>query len=366
MGRKFTEEWAKMVNEEGGIFVKEFNAKLPVELLLFDDGSNADRAVEFYEKMGTVDKVDIFLGPASSPITIRASTVAERLGIPMVGSEANSPTVYARGLKWIVGVDRIAPLWSELYFQMLKKQIEDKVVDLKTIAFVVEDTPHTKDIGDGAQDLAKKIGLKVVGVEIVPPGTKDFAGVIGKLKGLNPDIVYISAWIANATAFVKQAYELGLDPKEFHVSHATIGGPGFIKDVGEKLANGITAESHEAPFKKGDVKRFRALQKRAGMKDPLDYGWSSIRFLALETIRHAIEKAGTLDKAKLMETLKGLRFEGLHGDVYFQFGTKYKGKTLNGHGTKLVYPTQIQKGKVVVIWPADMATGKFQPRAKWR
>ncbi|HLB11325.1 MAG TPA: ABC transporter substrate-binding protein, partial [Dehalococcoidia bacterium] len=184
MGKKFTDEWAKLVNEQGGISVKEFNAKLPLELTILDDGSSPDRAVELYERFGSVDKVDLFLGPASSPIIIRASTVAEKLGIPMVGSEGNSPTVFSRGLKWLVGVDRIAPLWSELYFDMLKKQIDAKAVDLKTIGFVVEDTPHTKDIGDGAQELAKKIGLSVVNVDVVPANTKDFAAPIGKLKSL--------------------------------------------------------------------------------------------------------------------------------------------------------------------------------------
>ncbi|MDP2936791.1 MAG: ABC transporter substrate-binding protein, partial [Dehalococcoidia bacterium] len=208
------------------------------------------------------------------------------------------------------------------------------------------------------------IGLNVVNVDIVPANTKDFAASIGKLKSLNADVVYVSAWIANATAFVKQAAELGLDPKEFHVAHATIGGPSFIKDVGEKLAEKITSESHEAPFTKGNVKMFRDLQKRAGMEDPMAYGWTSVRFIALEAIRNTIEKAGTLDKAKIMETVKGLRYETLHGDVYFQFGTKYKDQTLDGHGTKLVYPTQIQGGKVIVLWPEDMATGKFQPRKK--
>ena len=36
MGKKFTEEWVKMVNEQGGISVKEFNAKLPLELTVLD------------------------------------------------------------------------------------------------------------------------------------------------------------------------------------------------------------------------------------------------------------------------------------------------------------------------------------------
>src|SRR5712691_7148742 len=95
--RTFMEEWAKMMNERGGVFVKEANAKLPVKLTLYDDGSSPDRAVELYERLATTDKFDFFTGPATSPITIKASTIAEKYGIPMVTAEANSPAIFARG-----------------------------------------------------------------------------------------------------------------------------------------------------------------------------------------------------------------------------------------------------------------------------
>src|SRR5262245_65591548 len=72
--RQFMDEWAAMMNERGGVFVKEANAKLPIKLIVYDDGSSADRAVELYERLATSDKVDFFTGPASSPITIKAST----------------------------------------------------------------------------------------------------------------------------------------------------------------------------------------------------------------------------------------------------------------------------------------------------
>ena len=61
--KQFMEEWATMMNERGGVFVKEANAKLPIKLIVYDDGSNADRAVELYERLATTDKVDFFTGP---------------------------------------------------------------------------------------------------------------------------------------------------------------------------------------------------------------------------------------------------------------------------------------------------------------
>ncbi|MCL5960973.1 MAG: amino acid ABC transporter substrate-binding protein [Chloroflexi bacterium] len=363
VAKKFIEEWAKLVNEQGGVYVKEYDAKLPVEVVVYDDTSNPDRSVELYEKLGNVDKVDFFFGPASSPITIRASTVAERLKIPMVTSEGNSPTIFARGLQWMVGADSLATFWSENYFKVLKQAIDSGTAKLSTIAYVIEDTPHTKDVAEGARQLAPKLaGLKEVGAEVVPPNTNDFAGVIGKLKGLNPDVVYVGAWAGPSVGFVKQANDLGLDPKELHVIQAHMNGMRFSKDVGSKLADNITSETHDGPFTKGDFKMFREVQKRAGVDDPQAYGWMSIRFVALETILKGIEKAGTLDREKVMDALKSLRYESLYGDFYFTFGTKVGDKTLNGYGNKFLYASQTQGDKIVIIGPPGSETGKYKPR----
>jgi len=101
---EFMKAWEKITNEEGGIFVKEFGKRIPVKLIIYDDESLADKSVELYEKLAGVDKVHIFLGPSTSPITMRATTVAERLQIPMVMAEANDEAVFSRGFRWSVAV----------------------------------------------------------------------------------------------------------------------------------------------------------------------------------------------------------------------------------------------------------------------
>ena len=129
-----------ITNERGGVYVKEYKTRLPIKLVIYDDGSSPDRSVELYEKLATVDKVNLFLGPASSPITIKASTVAEKYGIPFVGQEANSPYIYARGFKWIVGVDMPAPQWAQDYYAMFKYLMDRKEVPtLKKVAVIKED-----------------------------------------------------------------------------------------------------------------------------------------------------------------------------------------------------------------------------------
>ncbi len=359
--RAFMEEWAKMMNDRGGVFVKEVNARLPIKMIVYDDGSSPDRAVELYERLATTDKVDFFTGPASSPITIKASTVAEKYGIPMVTAEANSPAIFARGFRWLVGADRPAPQWAEDYYTMVKTLMDAGAMPrLKTVAVIQENTPHTMDVGWGGINRANLAGLSVVATETVPPNATDFSAVIGKLKALNPDLVYVATWAGPAAAFAKQAFELGLRPKELHIPHGTITEK-FYTMAGGTIAEGITGTTHEAHFKKGDKDAYFALRKKVGL-DGFEAGWTSLRFIALEALAKAVEQAGSLDRAKVMAALRTLRYETLHGELAFSFGVEVAGKKVDGVGNKKVFPAQWQNGKIEVVWPAELATATYRPR----
>lgn len=350
-----------LTNERGGVYVKEYKTRLPIKLIIYDDASSPDRSVELYEKLATVDKVNLFLGPASSPITIKASTVAEKYGIPFVGQEANSPYIYARGFKWIVGVDMPAPQWAQDYYAMFKYLMEKKQVPtLKKVAVIKEDHPHTLDQGWGAEHYAGIAGMKVVSVEKIPLGLADFSPIIIKFKKLDPDIVYVATWGATGATFAKQANEMGYKPFELHIPHACLSLP-WYKKVGPKIGENVTGVSHVAPFKQGDIGMYNEALKRCKL-GPYDFGLAPIRFLALEVLLKGVEKAGTLDRAKVMEAIKGLRYQTFHGEMYFRFGEKIAGKTVNGVGTKLVYTSQWQDGDIKVLWPLESASGKYRRR----
>lgn len=358
---RYMQALESIVNERGGVYVKEYDARLPVKLIIYDDGSSPDRSVELYEKLATVDKVDFFLGPASSPILIKASTVAEKYGIPIIGQEGNSPYIYARGFKWLVGVDMPAPQWAEDYYKMLKAFMDQKKVpQLKTVAIIKEDHPHTLDQGWGAEHYAGIAGLKVVSVEKVPLGMADFSPIIIKFKKLEPDIVYVATWGTTGATFAKQAREMGFKPFDLHIPHACLSLPWYQK-VGPEIGNGVTGISHVASFKSGDVAMHNEALKRSGL-GPFDFGCAPIRFLAFEVLIKGIEKAGTLDRAKVMEAIKNLHYETLHGEMFFRFGVEVGGKKVDGVGNKLVYIAQWQDGEIRILWPPEFADTTYKPR----
>ena len=354
----FMKLWEKQVNAQGGVFVKEFNAKLPLEFIIYDDESNPDKSAELYEKLAAVDKVHLFMGPATSPVTLRATTVAERLKIPMVTVEANSPVVFSRGFQWIVGVDRPATYWSEHYFALLKELRDKGTAPYKTISFLIEDNPHTKDVAQGAQDYAPKAGLQTVATETVPFRTKDFSAAIARLKSANADIVYVAAWPFTSAPFFKQAHELGLKAKEIHTIHLILE---WARDVGPQIAEGVTGESHLAL--KAMPEGLAALLKEMKIDDPYAFKpiTTPIRYLGMETIRRGIEAAGTLDREKLMAALRTLQFDMPWGPAKFDFNLQVAGRTVNGVGEKYLFPSQIQNGRIRVLAPARYADAEYRP-----
>ena len=50
-------------NKTGGVFLSSCNKKLPIKFVYYDDQSVAATAVSLYEKLATVDNVDLFVGP---------------------------------------------------------------------------------------------------------------------------------------------------------------------------------------------------------------------------------------------------------------------------------------------------------------
>ena len=51
--------WVDSLNAKGGIYVKEYDKRLPIELILYDDKSDVGTCVKLVEKLILNDKVDL-------------------------------------------------------------------------------------------------------------------------------------------------------------------------------------------------------------------------------------------------------------------------------------------------------------------
>src|ERR1700728_3855017 len=83
--------WVKDVNDAGGIMVKEFGKKIPVEVAAkYDDTSNAETLLRLEEKLMTQDKVDFVLPPWSTGFNLAVAPIFAKYGYPQLAVTANA------------------------------------------------------------------------------------------------------------------------------------------------------------------------------------------------------------------------------------------------------------------------------------
>ncbi|HEV2457003.1 MAG TPA: ABC transporter substrate-binding protein, partial [Ktedonobacterales bacterium] len=90
--------WAKKVNDSSGILGRQ------LALVYYDDASSTDQVTTDYQKLITVDHVDLLFGPFSTLLTKPASVVANRYGVALVEGAGGGPSVFTQGLNNVFDV----------------------------------------------------------------------------------------------------------------------------------------------------------------------------------------------------------------------------------------------------------------------
>jgi len=84
-GGRIYQMWVEEVNKDGGIYVKEYGKKLPVELIRYDDKSDIGTMTKLLEKLILEDKVDFVFPPWGTAWLFAAAPVANKYGYILIG-----------------------------------------------------------------------------------------------------------------------------------------------------------------------------------------------------------------------------------------------------------------------------------------
>ena len=349
---KMTRAFADEINKEGGVMVSSCGKKLPLKFVIYDDQSNPSLATSLYEKMASVDNVDFFVGPDWTTIALPVATVAEKHKIPMVSANVAARAAFTRGLKYFWGTPYpIVPRWSENYFAMLSTMNPKP----KTIFFITQDNPVQKEITDTWAPKTEAAGMQVVGKEIFPTDLKDFSSIIFKLREAKPDIIYISSFDNASVALLQQMRQQRVHALDVHQS---ILSGSLAHQVGDKVVEGMTSEIAWYHGIKGDYSDLVERVFKDSDIDMFENLTSMARFVSYLVMTEAIEKAGAVDREKVRAALYKGTFKAPPGDVIFDE---------NGFPSSTDFTIQMQKGKVIVVWPAAQATGKMiWPSPSWQ
>lgn len=358
------ELWIENTNKAGGIYVKEYGRKLPVRWIIYDDQSDPATGAKLYEKLITHDKVDFLTAPFSSGITFSGSTVAEKYKKIMISVCGSSNDIYNRGFDYIfchIG-------FATNHINSNVSLIDSLKPRPKGIAIITDKTLYCLTVAEATRDKLKNLGFEIVLYEEFPSDIKDASSIINKMKALNPDIFIGFTRPPSCALFTKQTKILNFRPKMMFFNEGPEMGwyvPEFGKD-----AEGMSARfaSYAAPDNPRLIEFTKAIKK----KDPKwdrevpDHSYHCGPYDSLEMIRQGIEGTGTLDNTKVVKYLRTHELKnmlvGLGQKAVFKDFEKYKNINVN----LVPVATQIQNGKIMVVWPQEFAQAKlWYPLGPW-
>ncbi len=342
----------KEVNDKGGIQVKEYNKRIPIKLILYDDKSDPTTSTQLYEKLATEDKVDFFLGGYSTPIVQAHTVVPEKYKIPYVNGGGATGEIYARGFKYSFGLlADIAKLSDTLTKWMKVQQDAGKLPKPLKIAVVFENTSHGREFDKGFADAAKATPdrFQVVLSEAFELNLKDADPLLQKVKASNADVFAADARVTDYVTIQKRYVELGL----YHLvlSYGPRGPEKAARDALAASSNYVVAANWwDKSLKDAPSVEFTKKYTEAFKEDPEWFaalGYETVRVLVA-----AIENAGTLDRVKVRDALANLKLSPslvLGGVV--QFGPN--GQIQNDY----LMTQNLPDNKVAIIFPPSLATG---------
>jgi branched-chain amino acid transport system substrate-binding protein len=343
----------KHINDSGGVFVKEFNKKIPLELIMLDDESDAVKTTTRLDKLYSVDKVVCYLGGFSSDLNVVGMSTAEKNKVPWIGVTVAAEAPFKKGFKYIFVPFSLAGDQVRTFFDFLdsipKDQRPTKIGHLEL------QVDWGKECGEYLRDLAKQRGYSIVVEQKYAPPTRDFASIILDLKSAGADVVFSVPTPPQSIVIVKQMKELNYAPKVT----CFIRGPDLStywdamgKDANYIVSDGNWDETMKYPGNDKVVKDYRAKYPNVtSIGIPVGCAYGAVQILA-----KAIETAGSLDREKIRSTIGKVDMMTVRGPMKFRE---------NGSGIIRYGFRQWFNGKNVLVWPKDVAVGDLLLAPPW-
>jgi branched-chain amino acid transport system substrate-binding protein len=340
----------KEINDQGGIFVKKYNKKIPVELIQYDDEGSPAVSVRMTERLVNRDGVVAMICGYKTSIGMQQSTAIERLKMPCITGGWASSAIFNRGYKYIFTTVNSVMAWSRSTIDFLKAQIDAGRLPKPTrIALAVENTEHGKDYRAGATE---RIGATpdyfVLALdEGFEPQRTDFSGLLGKVASAKADAFLVDAGFSDFVTMHRQVME-----RRLRFRAVSYGVRGTEKEAREALGRTtdnlfvIVPWSPALPYKSSRdfVTKWNAFTNGRG---PQVY--SAVGYEAARVLYRAIEKAGTLDRDAIRDTIA--RWD--ERETLLPGGrTAFMPNGLPNYPL-LVAQVMPPDGKPVIVWPDD-------------
>jgi branched-chain amino acid transport system substrate-binding protein len=302
--------WIDDVNKRGGIKVGPKTMK--VELVEYDDRTNGEEAVKNIQRLATVDKVDFIVTPYSTGINVATAPIIARYNYPHITTSAATEKVPEFAKRWpnsfwLLGT---SGQLAEGAVEAMVKARDAGLIGKRLALVHIADAFGLELIGV-ARAAFQKAGFELVYEASYPLGTQDLAPIISQAKAARAEAFVAFSYPPDTFALTEQAQIQDLNVGAFYVGVGAAF-PSYGARFGSK-ANGVMGMGGVNTDSK-EIQDYRRRHKEIAGADA-DYWASAMTYAGLQVLEQGIVRAGTTDRAKVIEAIRAAPAKTVMGDI---------------------------------------------------
>ena len=329
--------WEAQVNDRGGILGRQ------VRVIVQDDKSDPQVAVETYKQFIETEKVDFVFGPYSSPITEAVAPLTEKASYPMLAAGASSNDLWTKGYQYLFGVMSPAKRDTIGFFALLSQS------KLQRVGIVSKDDSFSLSVTEGAKQWAAQYGCHIIAYQVLSKTEPDFVGAAQVMRDKGAEIVILGGFYEDSVKMRQAFKQISWNPSAYYAAS----GPAlskFYQVLGPDAEKAFTMsnwEPREDLRLPGSIEFLKAYRARYNETPAYQ---SATAYAAGQILEKAILKAGSLDRVAVRQALSTMTMDTIIGHY-----------AVDGTGMLLKRPpliVQWQNSKLEIVWPEEMRTSK--------
>ena len=306
--KKALEHYVARLNQEGGVLGR------PVELVVYDDGGQPEKAATFAKRLVQNDAVDVVIAGSATNTTMAAVRIVEAAEVPFI-SLAAGIDIIDPVKKWVFKVPHTDRMACDKVFADMKRR------GLLKVGLLSEDGGFGKSGRQQCLARAPGFGIEIVADEIYSPKDPDVTAQLTKIRATPGVQTVLVFGFGQGPAVVTRNYRQLDIPLPLYQSHG-VASKEFIRLAGAAaegvrlpaaglvVAEQLPANDPQKPV----VMAFKTEYERTFATEVSTFPGHS--FDALSMVVAAIKRAGGTDKARVRDEIeKTANFIGTAGTV---------------------------------------------------
>lgn len=282
-----------------------------INYVVYDDATDTTTAVQNVKRLISDNKVDLIIGPSTTPTTLSVVDVATEAKVPMISLASASPIVKPiEKRKWIFKVTANDDVMATVMVDHMVKH------GIKSVAIIATDDPYGESNIAAFNDIAGKKGIKTLATEKFKKNDTSATAQVLKVLSSKPDAVYVIAAGTPSAMPHSALIERGFKGKVYQ-SHGAANSD-FLRVGGKALDGGLlpaspvlVAEQLPKDFANRDesIKFVKAYEGKFGPRSTFAaHMWDSLEYLKLVVPKALkVAKPGTAEfRSALRDSLESI------------------------------------------------------------